>query len=40
MAGQGIRTSTRWLGFFLDFVVAFSVSLFFPMDGARVGPGR
>jgi hypothetical protein len=35
MAGQGIRTSMRWLRFFLGFVVAFSGGLFFLMDGAR-----
>ncbi len=34
MAGQGIRKSTRCLGFSLGIVVAFSGSLFFIMDGA------
>ena len=34
MAGQGIRTSTRWLRFSVGIVVAFSGSLFFLMDGA------
>ena len=33
MAGQGIRKSTRCLGFSLGIVVAFSGSLFFLMDG-------
>lgn len=35
MAGQGVLTSMRCLGFFLSCVLAFSVSLLPPMDGAR-----
>src|SRR5688572_3171013 len=34
MAGQGIRKTMHYLGFFLGFVVAFSESLVFFMDGA------
>ena len=35
MAGQGFRESMRCFGFFLSWVLAFSVSLLTPMDGAR-----
>jgi hypothetical protein len=36
MVGQGIRKSPRCLRFVLGIVVAFSGSLFFLMDGARL----
>ena len=35
MAGQDFRESMRCFGFFLSWVLAFSVSLLTPMDGAR-----
>ncbi len=35
MAGQGFRESMRYIMFFISCVLAFSVSLLIPIDGAR-----